>query len=64
MDPSRPSQPLALPMDEQSRLNLLLVSLAVLTVTAWAALPFMQVAPNRLVSGQAVYIGGILPGAL
>ena len=51
-------------MAQQSRLNLLLASLALLAVMALFSLPFMQVAPNRLVSGQPVYVWVILPSVL
>jgi osmoprotectant transport system permease protein len=48
-------------MAEQRRSNLLLVSLSVLVVAALFGLPFLQVAPNRLVSGQPMYVSVIMP---
>ena len=49
-------------MAEQRRLNPLLASLSVLLVATWLGLPFLRVAPNRLVSGQPVYLSSILQG--
>lgn len=50
-------------LDDQRR-NPVLASLFVLLVVALLGLPFLRVAPNRLVSGQAVYFSSIAPGAV
>ncbi|MGB4116479.1 MAG: ABC transporter permease [Polaromonas sp.] len=51
-------------MTEDKRRNPVLASLLLLLVVALWSLPFLRVAPNRLVSGQAVYFSSIVPGAL
>jgi osmoprotectant transport system permease protein len=47
-------------MAEPRRWNLLPASLSVLVVAALFSLPFLRVAPNRLVTGQAVYISSVM----
>ncbi|NQW95053.1 MAG: ABC transporter permease, partial [Polaromonas sp.] len=51
-------------MLDDKRRNPVLASLFVLLVVALLGLPFLRVAPNRLVSGQAVYFSSIAPGAV
>ena len=51
-------------MAEQSRLNPVLASLSVLVVAALLGLPFLWVAPNRLVSGQPAYFSSVAHGAV
>ena len=51
-------------MTEDRRRNPVLACLSVLMVVALYSLPFVRVAPNRLVSGQAVYFSSIAPGAV
>ncbi len=50
-------------MTGDKRRNPVLASLSVLLVAALLGLPFLRIAPNRLVSGQAVYFSSIAPGA-
>ena len=49
-------------MPEDKRRNPVLASLSVLVVLALYGLPFLQIAPNRLVSGQPIYFFSIIPG--
>ena len=49
-------------MTEDKRRNPVLASLSVLLVAALCGLPFLQIAPNRLVSGQPVYFLSIVQG--
>lgn len=51
-------------MLEDKRRNPVLASLFVLLVVALLGLPFLRVAPNRLVSGQAVYFSSIAIGVV
>jgi osmoprotectant transport system permease protein len=51
-------------MLEDKRRNPVLASLFVLLVVALLGLPFVRVAPNRLVSGQAVYFSSIAIGVV
>ncbi len=51
-------------MLEDKRRNPVLATLLVLLVLALLGLPFLRVAPNRLVSGHAVYFSSIAPGAV
>jgi len=51
-------------MAEHSRRNPLLASLSVLVVAVLLGLPFLRVAPNRLVSGQSVYFSSIAHGSV
>lgn len=47
-------------MTESSRWNPVLASLSVLVVAVLFGLPFLRVAPNRLVSGQPVYLSSVV----
>lgn len=47
-------------MPEDKRRNPVLASLSVLMVVALYGLPFLQIAPNRLVSGQPLYFFSII----
>jgi osmoprotectant transport system permease protein len=49
-------------MIEDKRRNPVLASLSVLMVLALYGLPFLQIAPNRLVSGQPLYFFSIILG--
>ena len=49
-------------MTEHQRHNPVLASLSVLVVLALWSLPFLQIAPNRLVSGQPLYFFAIIQG--
>ena len=49
-------------MPEDKRRNPVLASLSVLMVLALYGLPFLQIAPNRLVSGQPLYFFSIIAG--
>lgn len=49
-------------MPEDKRRNPVLASLSVLMMAALYGLPFLQIAPNRLVSGQPLYFFTIIPG--
>lgn len=49
-------------MIQHKRRNPVLASLSVLTVLALYGLPFLRVAPNRLVSGQPVYFFAVADG--
>ena len=49
-------------MTDHKRRNPVLASLSVLMVFALYGLPFLQIAPNRLVSGQPVYFFAIIQG--
>ena len=51
-------------MAQQSRLNPLLATLSLLVGVVLFGLPFLQMAPNRLVSGQAVYFSSIVHGSV
>jgi osmoprotectant transport system permease protein len=51
-------------MAEKSHLNLLLASLSGLVLAALVGLPFLRLAPNRLVSGQALYFSSVAPGSV
>ena len=50
-------------MTGDKRRNPVLASLSVLMVLALSGLPFLQLAPNRLVSGQALYFFSIIYGS-
>ena len=50
-------------MIDDKRRNPVLACLSVLMVVALWSLPFLQIAPNRLVSGQAMYFFSIIPGS-
>lgn len=50
-------------MAEDKRRNLVLASLSVLVAASLYGLPFLQIAPNRLVSGQPVYFFSIIHGS-
>ncbi len=49
-------------MIEDKRRNPVLACLSVLVVLALCGLPFLQIAPNRLVSGQPLYFFSSIPG--
>ena len=49
-------------MHVNKRLNPVLASLSVLLLLALSGLPFLQLAPNRLVSGQPLYFFSIIHG--
>ena len=49
-------------MPEDKRRNPVLACLSVLMVLALGGLPFLRIAPNRLVSGQPLYFFSIIPG--
>ena len=49
-------------MHVNKRLNPVLASLSVLMLLALSGLPFLQLAPNRLVSGQPLYFFSIIHG--
>ncbi len=51
-------------MAPPSRLNPLLTSLSVLLTAVLFGLPFLREAPNRLVSGQAVYVSSMVHGSV
>ena len=50
-------------MAEDKRRNPVLASLSVLVAASLYGLPFLQIAPNRLVSGQPVYFFSIIHGS-
>ena len=50
-------------MTDDKRRNPVLASLSVLMVLALSSLPFLQLAPNRLVSGQPLYFFSIIHGS-
>jgi osmoprotectant transport system permease protein len=50
-------------MPEDKRRNPVLASLSVLAVLALSGLPFLRLAPNRLVSGQPIHFFSIVDGA-
>jgi osmoprotectant transport system permease protein len=50
-------------MTDDKRRNPVLASLSVLMVLALSGLPFLQLAPNRLVSGQPLYFFSIIHGS-
>ena len=50
-------------MAEDKRRNPVLASLSVLVAVSLYGLPFLQIAPNRLVSGQPVYFFSIIHGS-
>ncbi len=49
-------------MPDDKRRNPVLACLSVLMLVALYGLPFLQIAPNRLVSGQPLYFFSIIPG--
>jgi len=51
-------------MSEHSRWNPLPASLSVLVVAVLLGLPFLRVAPNRLVSGESVYFSSVAHGSV
>ena len=50
-------------MTDDKRRNPVLASLSVLMVLALSSLPFLQLAPNRLVSGKPLYFFSIIHGS-